>query len=1423
MEKKNVDVYKTKKERKRRLNLYPLLNIQSILLLFFLSCLIMRISGQSTPLSIIQLIVEGNCEDKKIINAAFSDKISKIEVNNVLNNDCITACELTAGEKTIVITFRNDIDIISCSSMFLDRVNIKRVDLSNFDSSKVSEMNLMFKGCTKLETINFGTINTNLVTNMERFCENCHLLKSIDLSSLNIASLKKIEYIFSECHELDPINFGTSTAQLEGMTYAFNHCHKLKSIDLSHFDTSGVSNMKSLFDNCYALENINFGNINTANVETMHGMFSSCGSLRSIDLSKFNTAKVKNMDWMFNGCSGLTELTLGNFDTSSLQSMYMTFNGCSGLASLDLSTWKYDKLEGMGFTFKDCANLVSINLGTSDSPCLKDTSSTFEGCAALNSVDFSNFDMSNVVTTNSMFNGCINLIDVKFGTSSTPLLEQMGEMFKKCEKLTNIDLSNFSFVSVKNMKYAFLECKALLSVDFGTIETPSLLEAQGLFQSCEALPSMDLSRFDFSKVSSLEALFHSCYSLNDATFGNIPTSALENMRQMFFNCNSLKSLDLSSFDFTEVKNMQQAFMYCYSISGINFGNSPTSSLEDMDETFRGTGLISVDLSSFDFTKVTNMEELFYGSGRLIEVNFGNSPTDSLEKMELMFQDCINLKSLDLSNFRTSKVESMENLFLNCQNMEYIDITSFDTSNVKNMGSIFLNCWSLKSLDISNFDTSSATNMYQMFFNCFGFRYLNLSHFLTQSIQDASKMFFDSSRLFYLNLYNFVFDNTVNWNQIFQGLSPYCIYCIKDEYTKNLILPPGAFCFCSDSCYLSINTKIDYLNERCLDSCENSDNTKYEYKGVCYLNCPGNTLMLDYLCIDNDIAEYDKYNIEYDATNNPIGYYKDSTDNVFKKCYDTCKYCNGAGVELNNDCIECKSNARFLTDFENDKNCYEICDYYYYFDSENKYHCTETEACPSEYKYLISPKKKCVNNCENDDIYKYPYYDTCLDVHQEESTYIETTSIETTSRIETTNIEETTSRIETTHIETTTKIESTNIGVETTGGITYSNDIEDITTNKVETTSIGLLYECANNDALINKCSIKNNINNTEQFDFIRSNILSLYSPNNFRSLFFEGENGRIYQLTNSKNELSRLTNDNYNISIVDLGECENILKQHYGIAEEDSLIILKQETMSDKASDKNVEYEILNPYNGTKLNISICSGTNINVYVPIELSDETKKLAEEMEELGYNIFDINDPFYRDYCTPYKSSSNTDVLLSDRVEHIYNNEDAKCQGNCKFANYIVGTKFINCTCDTETEEEEIQEKKIDKMDAKTLGQSFYYVLKYSNYNILKCYKLVFVRDVLKKNKGALIIFILFILYMCCLIWHSCQGLNPLKKSLGFVFEEDERRGKYFAYRSLVDFPPKKNKSAFKDKSVKNNKRSTTMFDLGIIDNLKSTKV
>jgi surface protein len=88
-------------------------------------------------------------------------------------------------------------------------------------------------------------------------------------------------------------------------------------------------------------------------------------------------------------------------------------------------------------------------------------------------------------------------------------------------------------------------------------------------------------------------------------------------------------------------------------------------------------LISLDLSSFDTSKVSTM----YG----------------------MFRDCSKLASLDISNFRTTKeLLSMCGMFQRCTSLTELDLSGFYTNNVTDFSSLFENCSNLVTLDISNF-------------------------------------------------------------------------------------------------------------------------------------------------------------------------------------------------------------------------------------------------------------------------------------------------------------------------------------------------------------------------------------------------------------------------------------------------------------------------------------------------------------------------------------------------------------------------------------------------------------------------------------------------------------------------------------------------------------------------------------------------
>ena len=106
-------------------------------------------------------------------------------------------------------------------------------------------------------------------------------------------------------------------------------------------------------------------------------------------------------------------------------------------------------------------------------------------------------------------------------------------------------------------------------------------------------------------------------------------------------------------------------------------------------------------------------------------------------------------------------------------------------------------------------------------------------------------------------------------------------------------------------------------------------------------------------------EEDENNEYYDCYNGQIeNFYLDN--NIYKRCFKTCKNCNELGDNLNHKCIDCYSNYTL-----NNSNCYEICNYFYYFDKNDIYHCTEKDECPSEFPNKIVDKKICVSKCTLD--------------------------------------------------------------------------------------------------------------------------------------------------------------------------------------------------------------------------------------------------------------------------------------------------------------------------------------------------------------------------------------------------------------------------------------------------------------------------
>ena len=226
------------------------------------------------------------------------------------------------------------------------------------------------------------------------------------------------------------------------------------------------------------------------------------------------------------------------------------------------------------------------------------------------------------------------------------------------------------------------------------------------------------------------------------------------------------------------------------------------------------------------------------------------------------------------------------------------------------------------------------------------------------------------------------------------------------------------------------------------------------------------------------------------------------------------------------------------------------------------------------------------------------------------------------------------------------------------------------------------------------------------------------------------------------------------------------------------MIFIKQEKISSKASEKNIIFDVYEPYNKTKLNLSLCDGISINIFVPMELSEENRKIYEKMKESGYDMFNINDPFYQDICTTFDSSDGTDMLLTDRINYIYNNEDTQCQQNCQLSFYSIESKYMNCSCYINENNNNKNNNKEEKFTAKKIYEMFYDVLKYSNYNIIiKCFTKILDKKIFTINIGNIIVIIYFSIYLIFFFIYCVRGINQLKNKINNEINKIKRKNSF----------------------------------------------
>lgn len=97
----------------------------------------------------------------------------------------------------------------NCNYMFEDSP-AKNIFFYNFDTSDVTSMARMFKGCTNLQSIDVSSFNTSNVTVMTYMFSECSNLTYLDLSSFEVPNVFEMLGMFLDCSSLRTIYVGES-------------------------------------------------------------------------------------------------------------------------------------------------------------------------------------------------------------------------------------------------------------------------------------------------------------------------------------------------------------------------------------------------------------------------------------------------------------------------------------------------------------------------------------------------------------------------------------------------------------------------------------------------------------------------------------------------------------------------------------------------------------------------------------------------------------------------------------------------------------------------------------------------------------------------------------------------------------------------------------------------------------------------------------------------------------------------------------------------------------------------------------------------------------------------------------------------------------------------------------------------------------
>ena len=293
------------------------------------------------------------------------------------------------------------------------------------------------------------------------------------------------------------------------------------------------------------------------------------------------------------------------------------------------------------------------------------------------------------------------------------------------------------------------------------------------------------------------------------------------------------------------------------------------------------------------------------------------------------------------------------------------------------------------------------------------------------------------------------------------------------------------------------------------------------------------------------------------------------------------------------------------------------------------------------------------------------------------------------------------------------------------------------------------------------------------------------------------EDSITYHLTTLKGK-NLMTRSIFNVSSIELGDCENKLRDKYNIDSSLDLIILKIDYYLNYSLIPVIGYEVFHPLTLQKLDLSICKDNVLNVNVP----------TQTINESSIYIYDPDSSYYTDECSSTTIDTNYDIILSDRQNYFIANNLSICENNCVLKEYDSENKQSICSCNIKNFlliSSEIHNKTdlfLSEFSKKEGGST----------SSMQCASTLFSKDGISKNIAFYVYLILLIALIICCIQFYRKGFNLLKSYINqiLIIKEKKTEEDIQKVENVDDFDDKMDSKTI-EKILKLRTPKNTRFD------------